>query len=135
MNSNNAFINHSPLTGKNETALGSALASCSVRGFNLYTMSSVINKPHALYYLKDPFTNKIKYVGITSNIKNRKRQHIFRNTAQKNPRLLAWVELLKSQNAFPEIEVVKEFQDYESAHRFEILIINKYKETLYNIKH
>lgn len=94
--------------------------------------------PHYLYVLEDPFTYKIRYVGITSNIKERLRIHFYAhgNTLYKsNPELYDWVFSLKNKNAHATTRVIKKYPDYESAHRAEVLLISRVKDGLFNKNH
>jgi hypothetical protein len=92
--------------------------------------------PHYLYILKDPFTFKIKWVGITNNIRNRKKDHLTNYSNYiGNPSLLEWKETLKGKNAYPLFEVIKEYKNYNTAHQAEIKLIEMLSGDVLNIFH
>lgn len=57
-----------------------------------------------VYFLRDPNTNDIRYVGSTWHIRDRRQQHVTMKTAT-SPRLVAWFAELQSAGQAPVFEV------------------------------
>lgn len=79
----------------------------------------------AIYILKDPTNNKIKYVGQTVNPKNRLNRHISNSNANTDNRHISnWI---RSLNQSPIMEII-EWCDYEERNEKENYYINLYNE-------
>jgi DNA-binding CsgD family transcriptional regulator len=87
-----------------------------------------------LYGLFCPFTDEIKYIGITINgLNKRLRDHLRKPT---NKYISSWFEELKENNLKPIIRCIKECQTYDELLKCEITEIKKYRGLnfdLYNI--
>jgi hypothetical protein len=87
-----------------------------------------------LYYLCEPDTDEVRYVGITKNgLKKRLSQHL------KNPTnyfISKWFKELNINNKKPVIKLIKECETYEELLQSEINEIKKFRDLkidLYNI--
>jgi hypothetical protein len=64
---------------------------------------------HYIYGLYDPRDEKIRYVGRTSNLEDRLRQHIYDGQGSgRDTKRLLWIKELKVQNLRPIIKVLEE---------------------------
>jgi hypothetical protein len=85
-------------------------------------------KKYEIYQLKDPITNEIKYVGVTTNgLSKRLSQHI--SDVKRRPELYKakWINSLLKQNLKPVIELI-EVCDILTWEEREIYWIKKYKD-------
>lgn len=82
-------------------------------------------RTYYLYTLNDPFTNEIRYVGITCNMENRLKEHISDKAITKKTK---WIGLLKSQNALPVITEVKSTKNVKEVIQWEIDTIAEYSK-------
>lgn len=62
-----------------------------------------------IYLLKDPITNKIRYIGKTKNLKTRLSSHISyaKNKKRKSRKVSDWILKLSKNNLKPIIEVIE----------------------------
>jgi len=78
---------------------------------------------------------KIKYVGITNNISTRKKVHVHMlDGINENKQMTNWFLSLKLKGGNPIFEVIKRYNNKISAHKTEVLLINKLGSDLLNIK-
>lgn len=72
-------------------------------------MSALVGQmqKHAIYVLKDPITLIMHYLGFTSNVSNRLRNHKYNRSGTKEKRI--WINRLKKQGMQPILEIVKEY--------------------------
>lgn len=63
------------------------------------------NRPDYIYVLKDPRTNKIRYVGETLNPTKRQREH--KTTKGHRGHNFNWINSLEKQNLYPILEIVE----------------------------
>ncbi len=94
------------------------------------------NRAFYLYVLRDPFTRKIRYVGIMSNPKKREKEHrtaFCEGMYAKEGSFLQWKEHLRLLNTYPFFEVIKKFSTYELAHSMEVKLINSLGDDILNI--
>lgn len=81
-----------------------------------------------IYTLSDPTTNKIRYVGKTTNPKRRLSQHIQDAKYHKNSRrTINWIKSLISKNIKPIMSIIEECED--NWQEREIYWISFYKKT------
>jgi group I intron endonuclease len=81
---------------------------------------------YKIYKLIDPLTNKIRYVGRTSqNLDNRLKKHL--NAKDKSHRT-NWIKNLLLKNLVPKIELICETDKFETCTELEFFYIKKYKE-------
>lgn len=97
-------------------------------GFIYFNMPKIIkNAKYYLYVLRDPITRDIKYVGITSNPKNRRKDHLaglfYPNHG--NNGLELWKIGVKMNNNRPIFDIIKAFDNYEKARSMERILISK----------
>lgn len=59
-----------------------------------------------IYVLKDPITNKIRYVGKTNDLKSRLNCHLYHKDTNKHK--VSWIKKLRKQKLKPIIEAVRE---------------------------
>jgi excinuclease UvrABC nuclease subunit len=88
---------------------------------------------YSVYCLKDPFTLKLCYVGITSDIKRRKRVH-YTHKESVNSLVGEWIKNLKNTGQVPKFEIMTTGLSYEKAFELEKKIIKRVRP-LYNILH
>lgn len=91
-------------------------------------------KKYTIYGLKDPLTNKLRYIGCSINIDNRYRQHLYNSKNLLNEKDL-WINELLSNNFYPELIILDiiETDNRKKALNLEAKYINENKETLFNI--
>jgi NUMOD3 motif len=84
-----------------------------------------------LYGLYCPYTNKLKYIGITTGtLQYRLNFHLRKPT---NPKISKWFRELKKNNNLPHIKLIKEYFSYNDLLNAEIYEIKKYRELGYNL--
>ena len=81
-------------------------------------------KKYKIYFLKDPNTNEIRYVGLSSDVEKRYNEHIKDNKDCYKKR---WINKLLSMDKLPILEVVKENLSLVEAFNFEKEYINYFK--------
>jgi len=81
-------------------------------------------KKYKIYFLKDPNTNEIRYVGLSSNVEKRYNEHIKDNKDCYKKR---WINKLLLMNKQPILEVVKENLSLSEAFNFEKEYIKNFK--------
>lgn len=91
---------------------------------------------YSFYILKDPITDRIRYVGITKkNIEKRFREHIsqakyYKIQSHKN----FWIQKLLSQELLPKIELIEErVCSYSEAYKIEEAYIRSFTLQGYNL--
>jgi len=82
-----------------------------------------------IYYLKDPFTEQVRYVGKTFEPKSRFSSHL---AGKGNKNKSNWIKSLKVQNSIPLMEIVEECTNENCAER-EIFHISNARENNYPI--
>lgn len=83
-----------------------------------------------IYYLKDPRTNEVKYVGKTKRPKARFKQHITKLDKTMTPKK-KWLLELRSKGLIPKMTIAQEvIGDGRKAEQFHL---NKHKDTALNI--
>lgn len=88
-----------------------------------------------VYVLKDPITNEIRYVGITTRtLEERLKGHLIDVTSRPdlNYHKINWLRKLQKGGLIPKIEQIDELDTLEEAKEKEIEYIAKFKE-LYNL--
>ena len=76
-------------------------------------------KTYYLYYLIDPNTNLVRYVGVTYRQKQRYKEHI--NSAKKEKNHKAnWINSLLRNNQKPVFKIIFETQDKNEILEYEI---------------
>lgn len=73
---------------------------------------------YQLYYLIDPRTNEVRYVGITKNANTRFKNHC--SDFRRNTKKTTWIKKLKNLNLKPILQVVKSGLSKEEAENLEI---------------
>jgi predicted GIY-YIG superfamily endonuclease len=81
-------------------------------------------KKYKIYFLKDPNTNEIRYVGLSCDVEKRYNEHIKDNKDCYKKR---WINKLLSMNKQPILEVVKENLSLSEAFNFEKEYIMNFK--------
>jgi group I intron endonuclease len=81
-------------------------------------------KKYKIYFLKDPNTNEIRYVGLSSDVEKRYNEHIKDNKDCYKKR---WINKLLLMNKQPILEVVKENLSLAEAFNFEKEYIKNFK--------
>jgi hypothetical protein len=84
-----------------------------------------------VYVLKDPTTDEIRYVGITTRtLEQRLRGHLRDVIARPdlNYHKIAWIKHLQKGGLIPKIEQIDEFDTIEEAKEAEVDYIAKYKD-------
>lgn len=83
-----------------------------------------------IYYLKDPITNKIRYIGRTSRkLNERLLDHISSSHSNHNSYKKNWILKLDSQGLKPEIGLLKKVNcSWKESHKIEKDIIKEYFE-------
>jgi hypothetical protein len=93
-----------------------------------------ITKNYYLYGLYCPYTDNLKYIGITTgSLNNRLNSHLRKPT---NREIALWFRNLKNNSIRPIIKLIKEFDNYDDLLSGEINEIKKYREldfSLYNV--
>lgn len=86
-----------------------------------------------IYSLIDPFDNNIKYVGRTSSIERRTRQHYSQN---HNERLHSWLLSLSEKDVKPVVSIIEECDNKQIAIEREAYWIHFYAQQgiIFNIK-
>lgn len=85
-----------------------------------------------IYTLKDPITNQIRYVGKTTNIKQRLYGHIRRAKSGYNSPICAWIRKVMKNSLKPIIEI-KEFCNEKNWEKREIYWIKFYRKKYDNL--
>lgn len=80
-----------------------------------------------LYYLIDPITNKVRYIGITNNPERRLKEHI-RDSKRKNSHKDNWIKKLIKFNLLPIQKVVLENESKDFIIQKEIDSIKEYTD-------
>lgn len=81
------------------------------------------------YVLKDPVSNKIRYVGQTVNPDNRRRNHTYEAKKNNRTHKERWIVQLIRKNLLPIFEVVwEEVMVAKEANDFETFMIQYYKD-------
>jgi len=86
-----------------------------------------------VYTLIDPFTREPMYVGITSNIKDRKSRH-YRNRNCRDIPVFNWITTLHAAGTRPIFNVVAEYNDYKTAASMERTLINGLRGSILNVR-
>ncbi len=74
-------------------------------------------------------------MGVTNNKHRRKLDHQRISwDSRHNNKLDVWISILKRNHTRPKFEVIKEFENYDAAHKFEKQIINRLGNNIFNIK-
>lgn len=83
-----------------------------------------------LYALIDPNTNKIRYIGYTTKVKYRLKQHINAclNLREKNCHRCHWINKLNKEGFNPIYKTLAVVDDLEKAKLLEIELIKHYKQ-------
>jgi hypothetical protein len=85
-----------------------------------------------VYKLIDPITDSIKYIGQTSNIERRFRDHLSsslnENSNSYNTHKSRWIRKLLKYNTLPIIEIIEECDTMEESNNREIFHITKLTE-------
>lgn len=82
-------------------------------------------KKYSVYFLKDPKTREVRYVGISQNVNKRFRQHI---TDNKDCYKKRWINKLLNENLLPNLETVDTNLSVEEAFELEKKYIKNFKE-------
>lgn len=88
---------------------------------------------HLVYGLYNPLTNELKYIGMTSNkLESRLSGHIIgaRNLSNRNSELAKWINDLGGKI---EIRMLFSYDNHKDARIAEQVLINEYREQLFNI--
>lgn len=84
-----------------------------------------------IYSLKDPITNKIRYIGKTTNIQKRYYYHCSNyHLNNENTHRSNWIKSLKNQNLKPIIEIIEECENWQER---EIYWIKYHKDLGYDL--
>lgn len=79
---------------------------------------------YSIYSLSDPISNQVRYIGLTSSINNRYKQHLAdKRTSHKK----AWLSSLKSQGIYPSVDIIESDLSLEQAFKKEISYILLFK--------
>lgn len=92
-------------------------------------------KEYKVYGLKDPISNNIKYIGLSTNVNVRYRQHLYK--ANKGcEKKDEWIKYLKSLHYYPEIVILDQIktENKKEALNLQTKYIIQYRNTLFNIK-
>lgn len=88
-----------------------------------------------IYFLLDPFTDKIRYIGCSDNIKKRYSAHLClgRKKGLKLKRA-KWIFGLLKRKSKPKLLTIAKFNDQNEAYRIEKHLIQEFsqKQILYN---
>lgn len=60
-----------------------------------------------IYALVDPRTFELRYIGLSENLKSRRRQHSKPNSSTQGPHLMNWIQNLQKDNLKPEFLVLE----------------------------
>ena len=90
-----------------------------------------MTKTYTIYALKCPFSDEIKWVGRTKNIKRRYQTH-WSNLKRENPKKVEWIKYLKFKGIKPILIILKELQPDEDSNFWENYYINLYRKTTFN---
>ena len=86
-----------------------------------------------VYYLQDPITKEIRYVGVTTQtLNNRLSGHIYDAKNKKGRHVLHWIASILEQGLKPEIHLIEECDDSIWQDR-EMYWIKEYKDRGYNL--
>lgn len=93
-------------------------------------------KLYYIYGLVDPKTKEIKYVGLTTNPRNRFDQHYYNHQVQSKKKY-EWIESLKKENLRIEMTILEEVEtsDRNVALNLEQKWMNIHKDTLLEYRH
>jgi len=91
----------------------------------------VKQKEWIVYRLVCPISNKIRYIGKSSNPKTRYKQHI-KDTGDETYKKM-WIQKLKDMNLIPKMEIVSIHQNDIDARKKENNTVIENIETVYNI--
>ena len=94
--------------------------------YKLFIMSAVY-----IYTLSDPRDGKIRYVGKTKNLKQRRHNHL-NNLHGKSTHKRNWISSLKKENVLPIMEIIDEV-DQSSWHFWEKFWISQLKTWGFNL--
>ena len=86
-----------------------------------------------IYYLIDPITKIVRYVGNTKNPKSRYRQHLKDAEKKQNTEKQKWIIELKDKKMTPLMEIVKEIENDVEARKEEEKEVVKHIQTVFNI--
>jgi predicted GIY-YIG superfamily endonuclease len=88
-------------------------------------------KEYKVYGLKDPMDNVIKYIGVSTNVESRYKQHFYKSDLSGKSK---WIERLKENNLRPELIILDTIKtdDRSVALNLEQKYIIEYKDRLYN---
>lgn len=90
------------------------------------------NKKYCIYFLACPFTNSIKYIGMTKNVSMRFKNHLI---AKQNKRKWDWIKYLLEHNTFPKLTIMAQFDNVKKAAIFEQGAITLHEAQIINGKH
>jgi predicted GIY-YIG superfamily endonuclease len=82
-----------------------------------------------LYTLKDPVTSAVRWVGITTNPKNRLDAHIYIRKKVANEPKIIWIESLLSRGLKPTLEVISQFNTKSEAIQAEAALTQSLRAT------
>ncbi len=73
-----------------------------------YSITDYENKPAWIYELLHPISKKVRYVGCTTNPKQREQNHCKNNNPKCNPQLKKWILSLRKRNLTPIFKIIRE---------------------------
>lgn len=86
---------------------------------------------YKIYYLSNPLTNEIRYVGQTIQpLKNRLKKHL---TAKDKSHRVNWLKSLRTKGLEPNITLICETDNIQTSNELEQYYINKFKNNGYNL--
>ncbi len=82
-----------------------------------------------IYVLCDPITCKIRYIGRTKkDLETRLYEHVWKSIKENRTHKHQWINNLKKLGRIPIIKKIYEIKGWKESHKFEQLLINKYKD-------
>jgi len=101
----------------------------------IYTRADLRNS--YIYFLLDPRNNKVRYIGITNDPKNRLDMHIRNKEAIKESPKRKWIERLAKEGLYPTMLLVARFESRVDCEKVERQLIWEFSERqkIYNSKH
>jgi len=83
------------------------------------------NREYSVYFLKDPYSDEIRYVGLSYNVEKRFKEHLKDNNDSYKKR---WINNLLVNQIEPQVEVVKSGMSLSEAFELEMFYIKHLKE-------